>query len=258
MIFSPLEKLLMAMVSVLVIGASIAGWLWQREIGKRHQTALRADSLAAALDTSHAIVLSRKDSIKILGDTIQAVGRRAFQTKQVNDALDRALGLQRAAIAELGVQVRDLRTTVTSSGGVHVDTVTGARSATFHVEPDTTDPTRPPYSGTATALLPVSGPGTLDLHLSLPRASIGLRLGCGAPTDGVRSASATLTGPPWMQLELGRVDQSPEVCNPTNPPGNWLKRLLSHLPKCGLGGAAIVAEDRQGHAGVGVMCIAWP
>lgn len=250
MIFSPLEKLLLAIVTALLMATAAGAWLWGHERARTRVAALRADSLAAALDTSHFVALSRKDSIKILGDTVQAVGRRAFQTTQVNDALDKALGLQRQAIASLEAAVRDLDVRLTSSSPVHVDSATGARSATFAIAPDTADKKAPPYSGTATALLPASGRGTLDLHLSLPKASIGLRLGCGARTDGIRSASATLTGPPWLELALGRVEQTPELCNPSNPPGNWLKRLLS---KCGAGPAAalILAEDGRVHAGVG-------
>lgn len=246
-----LEKALGIFVVVLVLTAAGFAFLYHRAQGQTRHAALHADSLAAALDTSHAVALSRRDSIKILGDSMQAVSRRVFQVAPKNDALDRALGLQRVAIAALTVQVQALSARVTSAGPVTTDSATGARSATFSI--DST-----PYHGTAAVWLPVSGQGTMDLNVALERAAIALRLGCGAKTDGIRSASATLTGPPWLALELGRVEQTPELCNPTTSRPGFVRRLIS---SCGVsaGYGFVLAGGRVAN-GPGAMasCKLWP
>jgi hypothetical protein len=250
-IFSPLEKVLLVFAAVLVLSCSVLGFLWHRSQGQTRHAALHADSLAAALDTSHTVALSRKDSIKILGDSIHAVGRRVFQVPQTNDALDKALGLQRVAIAQLTAQVAALSVRVSSAQPVTTDTATGARSATFTI--DST-----PYHDTLHVSLPVAGVGTLKAALHIDRAPIGLRLGCGAKTDGIRSASATLTGPPWLALELGRVEQTPELCNPTPARAGFFKRLFS---SCGVGpGYALVFAGGKWVGGPGAVadCHAWP
>jgi hypothetical protein len=40
-----------------------------------------------------------------------------------------------------------------------------------------------------------------------------VRLGCGPPNAvGVRAAATTVTGPRWAAIQLGRVEQAPDVC----------------------------------------------
>lgn len=247
-----LEKALAGVVVVLLASTAILGGLWRHAEAETRGAAFHADSLAAALDTSHQVSFSRGDSIKILGDTLQAVGRRVFQVAQQNDALDRAQQLDRKAIASLTAQVHALEVHVDSPAPVVTDTVTGDRSATFPI--DST-----PYHGSAAVTLPRAGSGRLALDLHIDPAKLGLRLGCGAKRDGIRSASATLTGPPWLVLSLDHVDQDPEICNPTPTRPSFFRRLLS---SCGVGPsyAIIRGEDGKIHNGVGAAadCHVWP
>lgn len=245
------EKVLGGFVVILVIAIAILGWRLDRAQGRERRAGLSADSLAAALDTSRRVALSRQDSIRILGDSMIAVGRRAFQVEQRNDALDRAQGLDRVAIANLEAKVRDLTFRGQSSTPV-TTTPAGDRQATFAI--DST-----PYHGSAAVTLPAAGPGSIDLRIRIDTARLGVRLGCGSKSDaGIRSASATLTGPPWLSLALGRVEQSPEVCNPTPTRPNWFRRILS---KCGVGpGAsmALVAGRLDVRPSVNAGCWVWP
>lgn len=245
------EKVLGGFVVILVAAVAIMGWRLNRAQGRERAAGLTADSLAAALDTSRRVALSRQDSIRILGDSMIAVGRRVFQVQQRNDALDRAQGLDRVAIANVEAAVRALAVRIPSSTPVTTNAA-GDRQATFVI--DST-----PYRGTADVTLPAAGPGSIDLRIRIDTARVGVRLGCGSKSDaGIRSASATLTGPPWLSLGLGRVEQSPEVCNPTPARPNWFRRILA---KCGVGpGAsmALVAGSIDVRASVNAGCWVWP
>lgn len=244
------EKALGVAATVLLVAAIVLGWRLDRANARERKAGLAADSLAAALDTSRRVMLSTRDSIKILGDSMTAVGRRSFQVGQRNDALDRAQGLDRVAIANLEAAVRALSIKVGSAAPVSTDSM-NTRTATFVI--DST-----PYHGTAAVSLPAEGAGSIDLRLRIDTARLGVRLGCGESTNGIRSASATLTGPPWLGMALGRVEQAPEVCNPTPAKRNLLARLLS---KCGVGAGgsmALVSGSIDVRPAVIAGCLVWP
>lgn len=245
------EKVVGIVATILLVATMILGWRLDRALGRERRAGFSADSLAAALDTSRRVALSRGDSIRILGDSMTAVGRRAFQVVQKNDALDRAQGLDRVALAELRAEVRALSVKIGSAAPVVTDEA-GTRSATFVI--DST-----PYRGTAAVALPAVGQGTIDLRIRVDTARLGLRLGCGEKgVGGIRSASATLTGPEWLGLALGRVEQAPEVCNPTPTRPNLLRRILS---KCGIGpggSLALVGGRLDARPSVNAGCWVWP
>lgn len=245
------EKAVGIVATVLLVATMFLGWRLDRALGRERRAGLTADSLAAALDSSRLVALSRADSIRILGDSMTAVGRRVFQVGQKNDALDRAQGLDRVAIARLEAVVRDLAVRVGSTAPVSTDSM-NTRSATFVI--DST-----PYRGTVDVALPQAGQGTIDLRIRVDTARLSLRLGCGAKGEGgIRSASATLTGPPWLGMALGRVEQSAEVCNPTPARPGLFRRLLA---RCGIGpggSIALVAGRVDVRPSINAGCHAWP
>ncbi len=244
------EKALGIVAGVLLLSSTFLGWRLDRANARARDAGLAADTLAAALDTSRHVQLSARDSMKILGDSMGAIGRRAFQLKQRNDALDKAQGLERTAIAELRTAIKELSVRIGSAAPVAVDSA-GTRTATFVI--DST-----PYRGTAAVSLPAAGAGSIDLRIRIDTARLGLRLGCGSSTNGIRSAAATLTGPPWLGMELGRVEESPEVCNPTPAKPNLLRRLLG---KCGLGAGGamtLVSGSIDARPAIIAGCLVWP
>lgn len=248
---SVLERALGVFCLALLLTVSVLGYRLRSAQGRERQYALHGDSLAAALDTSKRLALGARDSARILGDSLQAVGRRAFQVPQAADALDKALGINRVALAQLAASVRALDARISSGQGVRVDSATGARSATFAIDSE-------PYRGSVTASLPAFGLGSLDLHIRLDTARLALRLACGAKTDGIRAAQAVLTGPRWLSLELGRVEQAPELCNPLPARPSLLRRLLG---SCGVGPAysVVYAGGRfVGGPGAAASCAIWP
>src|SRR4051812_36646035 len=95
--------LIVWLVSLSLIAAAFT---WQRMKYERlleahHALALRAANDSAALDTTRRVALSRRDSIAILGDSLQAVTRLTVQTAGERDRLDAALHQVRVANAEL-------------------------------------------------------------------------------------------------------------------------------------------------------------
>lgn len=244
------EKVLGGFVLALLLTIAVLWFMLDRSRGRERRAGFAADSLAAALDTSRRVALSRSDSIRILGDSMTAVGRRAFQVAQRSDALDRAQGLDRVAIANLDAAVRALSVRVTS-GAATVTDAAGVRSATFAI--DST-----PYHGTASVALPATGQGSIDLRIRVDTARLGLRLGCGKATNGIRSAAATLTGPTWLTLRLDRVEQTPDICNPVPARPGLFRRLLS---RCGVGpggSLALVSGRLEARPSLNADCHVWP
>lgn len=201
-------------VWAIVVVALLGAFAWQRvryeRLEDRHrELAMRSVNDAAAADSSRSVALSARDSLRLLGDSIQAVTRLTMQLRQESDALERALG-QASRRARVGVRVRVDTLRVSTIAAVSIDSA-DVRRATFRV--DST-----PWRATADVALPARGPGTLALRVALEPAHLSLRSTCGPRNaDGVRPASVVVTGPRWLELVVERTEQAPEVCNPPAP-----------------------------------------
>lgn len=238
-----------AWVAVAVAGLVLAGVAWlawsrSRERRRADRAALVADTLRAALDTSRALsARERAAAARVLGDSLAGATRLVVQLRQESDALDRALGTARTANAQLTATVARLRASVTSTDTVRLDSA-GARVASFRLR-------QPPYTIAAVATLPTPPePARLDVDVALDSVAIALRLGCSRDrTLGVRSATATATGPTWVQLAVGRVEQSPEVCNPAPPTVARLAWWRRCAPTILLGYGVVLSGDGRSYHG---------
>lgn len=161
------------------------------------QLALRADSLEAAADTTHAL------NLRILGDTMSAFQRRVIQERQRADDLDKALKLERIARVAARLEVSELRAALSAP----VTELEGVRSGTFSLREE-------PYTIAATATLPPPpSQGTLGVSITLDPLTMRLRLSCGPTnTDGIRPALVTMFTPRWATVVLDSVSQAPELC----------------------------------------------
>lgn len=211
---------------VLVLGLALGYETWQRrrERQRTAQAALTADTTRAHQDTSRLVVLAQRDSLRILGDSLRLVQRLVVQRQQSQDQLDRALNQQRIALAALTVQVQGLAARVRSDATTDS---AGIRLAHFQVR-------QAPYTVTADVRVPEPPqPGEMAVAVTLDPATIGLRLSCSRPNaEGIRSATATASGPPWLPLTVGRVEQDPSLCaSPalTKAAPSWWRRLAPHL-----------------------------
>lgn len=176
---------------------------------------LRADSLEAANDTTRSIA---ERAQRVLGDSLHGVERRVVQEKQRADALDRALGRERIARANI-MAVVDSLSVVAKADKDSYNSVDSTRTLVFAV--DTV-----PYSGFANVELPPApATPTLDLRLSVAPVPLSLRLGCGSSVNGIRPATVALVGPRWAALSLDSLSQSPDLCRSPalQPPSHRLR-----------------------------------
>ena len=131
------------------------------------RAALAVDSAEAVRDTSR-LVRFNGEWDRALADSLRVVQRRALQVRQRSDALDRALGLERAARAQLETTVESLRATA-KAAHVAVEAGDRTRSAEFDVRQE-------PYTVHAAVALPeppgggATGRGGVARHAQARRA----------------------------------------------------------------------------------------
>jgi len=212
-------SLALALVGFLVCAVGVQSWRLVRVQRSRAAHALAADTLRASRDTSRLLQIR-------LGDSLRAVQRLVVQREQASDALDRELKQQRLALAQLSVSLQQLRATVRSAAPTREDS-SGTRAASFQVR-------QPPYTVDAQVTLPPPpGAGSLEIQVAVDSAQLELRLGCtAANAEGIRSAQATVTGPPWLPIRVGRVEQDAGLCrSPALEPRRSLgwRRWMPHL-----------------------------
>jgi hypothetical protein len=189
-----------------VVALAVVAGAWELERAAVREQALRADQAEAQADTTRRLLT------KSVGDRV-VWQRRSIQQAQRGDALDAELKLERKANVDLRIRVAVLDSTLHATV---TEDAAGVRAASFHVR-------APPFTTDAkVALPPPPASGTMALTTTLDPLELNLRLGCGTRgPGGVAPASATVTGPTWAQLELGHVEQAPEVCSP--PPSLTIK-----------------------------------
>jgi hypothetical protein len=227
-------------VGVLVVLAALVvlGMAATVYVGRLHdriaQLALERTNADAERDTTRAVALSRKDSLRLLGDSLAMVQRLVVQRTQERDDVDKALHQVRVAKVTLEAKVDSLSVRhVASSAPVRTDSA-GDRSASFHVR-------REPFTADALVTLPASGPGALDLSVRLDSASLRARIGCGDARDGIRPALVTLETPTWLHATVTNAEQDTRLCNAqlseSGPVKHWRPALsfgpsynVVHLP----------------------------
>lgn len=202
----------------------------------RAREAARAAGLAEAnararADTSRALAGQEIAALrKIYGDSVAGATRLTVQERQRSDALDHALGQQRAALASLTASVRRLEVTIAGAGPVTERPADPADPAAGVIRSQRFEIRQTPYRGTADVSLPAPpGVGSLRLALTVDPAPIALRLGCSDSRNaaGIRDARATATGPDWLTLRIDSTSADPEVCNAERARFPWLPWLIA-------------------------------
>jgi hypothetical protein len=249
----------MLMCLIVVLAACLVGFAWrEREAARLRERvwmqAMHADSIQAARDSSRAVLVA-----VALRDSLGVYQRRVVQARQRSDSLDRALGVERTARYRIAAEVTELRTRIAASVTNRLD---DERSAAFRARDG-------PFQIEATVTLPhPPGDGQMTVRVAVDTAVIEARVGCGAAHGaGVRSATLSVTGPKWMTLRLGRVEQDPRVCSAAEArPGSerqpfaarmgWLTRRI----RIGVGYGAVLAPDGRVIRGPAVAATwsVWP
>jgi len=227
----------------------------------RAQTA--ADTLVASRDSTRLLSLK----LAWLGDSMAVVERRAVQVDQRADALDRALGVERAARDSVVASIASYRGVVRSDTVVvsvadpageagRLLAAAPGQAGLDSIRQGTFDLRQAPYTVHATVALPVPPErGTMEIGIDLDTLWLEVRLGCGAPNgSGVRAATAIVSGPSWAGIQLGRVEQAPGVCNAAavRDGSGPVRRALSRVG-VSVGYVAGVTNQGKIFAGPGVI-----
>lgn len=183
-----------------LVGLCVTGYIvWLRhELADRtrelEHVAMVADSALAEADSVHRVALDSQHIVFV---------RRIVQVTQERDALDRTLKLVRQANYDLMVSLKSYQGTATGLATASADTL----RSHFEVRD-------PPYSITAEAMLvPKPKVSTLGIKVRLDSLPLSVRVGCSTNSlGGIRSATISVTAPPWAVVGLPSLSQSPEVC----------------------------------------------
>jgi len=220
---------------IAAVGAAIAltiGYLafeLHQERKAHLEQAFRADSIAAALDTTRAVSARAQ---QILGDSLRGVERRAVQVVGITpDELDKALKRYSTSIIATVASIKPL-VDVQRTAPVTV-TAQDERKADFVVD-------SAPYHVKAAVALPAPpASGRIGLSVRLDSARVSYRIQCGKAKDGgVKPASVEISSPPWLSMGITNATTDQTVCNaPAQTTPLWEKVLWS---AAGFGGGWLV------------------
>jgi hypothetical protein len=226
-------QIALIIILVAIIGAgAIAIKVLRGQVAAAQLAELNAK---AAADSTRDVEMSKKDSIKLLGDSLRAVEQLAVQERMKADAFDRATKRQTEALIAATLVIERVSGLIGSSDTVRSSRGDSMRFAKFHER-------REPFTLDAEASLPRSGRAILSYTIAVDTARAELRLGCSAPERGklVRAATASAITADWLKLRFDRVQQSPEIC--ANSP--IAKRAVK--PRLGIGfgyGASLIERE---------------
>lgn len=203
-----LERGLLGFAAIAVVVLSL---MLSCERRAKTDLAFRADSLAAANDTTRAVSARAQ---KVLGDSLRGVERRAVQVNGITpDQLDKALKRYSTSIVSTIASIKPLL--VNRTAPVTIDS-TGDRKATFVVD-------SAPYHVRAAVALPAPpASGRLGLSVRLDTAKVSYRIQCGkAPAGGVRPATVEINTPPWLATSITAAQTTQDVCNEPQKRSHW-------------------------------------
>jgi hypothetical protein len=245
------DKLWRTGVTILIgftVGILLSHFIRRNEPDRKHfLVALERDSLLAARDTTRTM----QAHVAVLGDSLQVVMRRAVQTAQRADELDRAIGVERVMRDRLQARIVGLNATVRS------DTVfTAVTAAHDAVRRGVFVVREAPYTARAEVELPAApAVGRLRLRVELDTLGVEVRVGCGVrDAAGVRAATATVIAPKWVEVQLARVEQGIGVCSPMPRSPSLIARMIGRV------GVSVGYGMVRDAVGVGVLAgvRVWP
>jgi hypothetical protein len=178
----------------------------ERQRARTTAVALQLENAVAARDSTRNVALENGTVAHLLGDSLRLVEKRVVQIAQTADVLDDVLHRERVAKYALNATIDSLRQ---SAAAVTTTLPQGdTRAATFNVRQE-------PFTVNAQVdMPPPPDSATLTLRIHVDPLNVQARVTCSEPNQwGVRSASVGTIAPPWVDVRLGQVEQSPEVCS---------------------------------------------
>lgn len=210
-------KLVIAGFAALLVLSGYFAWQLRRERAAHREQAFRADSTAAALDTTRAV---NARALKVLGDSLHGVERRAVQVVGITpDELDKALRRYSTSIIATVASIKPL-IDVQRTAPVTVN-AQDERKAEFAID-------SAPYHVKAAVALPAPpASGRIGISVRLDSARVSYRIQCGKAKDGgVKPASVEISSPPWLSMGITNATTDQNVCNPAPAKGSLWKNLL--------------------------------
>jgi hypothetical protein len=206
MVQSKMIWLLLLLCATLGISIRTEEARLERQRARTTAVALQLENAVAARDSTRDVALENGTVARLLGDSLRSVEKRVVQIAQKADVLDDALERERFATYELNATIDSLRQSAAAVSTVSARS--DARSATFNVRQE-------PFTVRAEVEMPPPpDSATLYMRIHVDPLNVQARVTCSEPNPwGVRSATVGTIAPPWADVRLGQVEQSPEVCN---------------------------------------------
>ncbi len=204
MLLDRLWKIVVTILISFTVGVLFAHLVRGNEPDRKHfLVSLQRDSLEAARDTTRAL----HTTVASLGDSLHLVSRRAVQSAQRADELDRAIGVERVMRDRLQARIVALNATVRAET-VFTAAHDSVRRGVFWVR-------EAPYTARAEVEMPrAPETGRMRLQVALDTVGLEVRVGCGVrDAAGVRAATAAVVAPSWVEVRLARVEQGVGVCS---------------------------------------------
>lgn len=232
--FGIARTLVAIVILALLVWLAISRIQLARERRAHENAELAVSNAIAERDVSRRAVLSAAESMRILGDSMQALERLGVQRGDGirRDDFDRAT--DRTSVVRGGITITPGTITTTTTS-----TTATTDSLVFHVDSSSAR-AGPRYVVDAIVKTPPA-PAAASLQLGIRFSPIVLspRIQCGEAVNGIRPASMAVIAPTGVAVEVERLELNARVCNEDfGRPKGW------RIPvgwAAGLAGAAFVA-----------------
>jgi hypothetical protein len=241
---APFPLLVLALVAALVLTVRIEEWRLAAQRRRAAVGMLAESNRSAERDTTRDVALQNARVARLLGDSLRLVEKEVLQVAQKRDALDAALGRERAARYAAIVVVDSVERLIAAANAA---IPAPGFAASREVRAARFDLRQEPYTIIANvAMPPPPDSATLQVKISVDPIAIVARVTCADIGSGAREASVSVETPAWVRVRLGTVSQTPDVCARSPARESFLRwpRLATRRLVLGVGRAWGV--DRQG------------
>jgi hypothetical protein len=200
-----------ALAAALVLTVRIEETRLEAQRRRASAAILEEANRSAKRDTTRNVALEDARVAKLLGDSLRLVEKQVVQSVQRRDALDAALGRERAARYAAVAMVDSVERLIAA-----VDSALPVRDVRDSREVRTArfDLRQEPYTIVANVTVPPPpDSATLEVKVSVDPIPIVARVTCADVGSGAREASVSVETPAWVRVRLGTVAQTPEVCS---------------------------------------------
>lgn len=207
------RKIFAGVILALLAVVGISRWQLHRSQAAAEKNALAASNAIAARDVTRAVALSRRDSLRILGDSLHAVEHLGVQQPKLSSSpLDRATN--RTSVARGSVTVTPGRIVTSAVASSSTDS-SDVRSATFHVDSSKARSSTRFVADVAVAIPRPPTQASLRLGVTLPPIELEPSLQCGKPdAGGIRPATLAIVAPNGIDVVVRSLELDVHACNP--------------------------------------------